>query len=110
MTLSQIPFDAEHPPLAVGQIYARDGCWQRKYRIAKITKWQRVPIKKGSTKCWTDWIVEVEYLGEHFADGRKEKVLKVKTRREIMVRDFEYGQGLQLGGYILDKKMMAKVK
>lgn len=58
-----IAYDEDAPALAVGDILARDGAWQRKYRVEYIV--EQPP--RGNAQSAT---IGVRPLGNFYADGR----------------------------------------
>jgi hypothetical protein len=78
-------------PLKVGDLLARNGAWDRKYKVLGISLGQ-CPWSNEEV-----WLIKVETLGQFFADGRVVFAPR-KSVREIWTHKLENGE-MCLFGY-----------
>jgi hypothetical protein len=75
----------------VGDLLAREGSWDRKYRILHISD----PVAQDSHS--TTHTITVEYLGRFYADGTSKPVRRPSKRDLEMIR---YTGGFTPGDYV----------
>ena len=80
---------AERDKIEEGHIVAKTGAWQRKYKVVRVS-----PVFVHGPYKMEYKIVELELLGNYWADGRKQPSAK-RPHREIVAP--VYGVGGQEG-------------
>lgn len=86
----------------VGQIIAKAGAYNRKYKVVAITKFP----PKEKDPLIVQWVVELKVLGSYYQDGRVVPPRKSTPTREILVHC--YGKELHLDYYVLDSGLVYK--
>jgi hypothetical protein len=94
---------SQNEEVKVGGIVARNGCWQRKYRVEAITV-QEDP----NNHHWPVVILQLQYLGDFYAGdpSKNHKADPKRTRvKEIKTIGYKTKEGLQIAcGYWPDLK------
>ena len=88
----------------VGDIIAKSGAYNRKYRIVTITK---QPKQDDDPEIVTNWVVEIRPLGSYYQDGRVVPVRKGTPSRDLYITG--YGPELVFYFYMLDSGNYCKV-